>query len=87
MDRADAQSLRQLHATLHRYAGWLNRERTAATVRADVHAVGAAIEAGADVSSLLQSLDASIARLPGGEVRKMLRVAARQMRRALADPR
>ena len=87
MDPASAQSLKQLHAMLHRYAGWLDRERTSVTVRADVQALGAAIETGADPAPLLQLLDTDIARLPSGEVRKMLRGAASQMRRALAGPR
>ena len=85
MDLGHAQSLKQLHATLQRYAGWLDRERASVTVRADVQALGAAIETGSDVWLLLQSLDTNIARLPSGELRKMLRVAAVQMRRALAQ--
>ena len=87
MDVGHAESLKQLHSTLQRYAGWLDRERASVTVRADVQALGAAIEAGADASPLLESLDTNIARLPSGELRKMLRVAAVQMRRALAEPR
>lgn len=87
MDAGHAESLKQLHATLQRYAGWLDRERASVTVRADVQALGAAIEAGADASPLLQSLDTNIARLPSGDLRKMLRVAAVQMRRALAETR
>jgi hypothetical protein len=81
----DAQSLKQLHATLQRYAGWLDRERVSVTVRADVQALGAAIEGGTDALPSLQSLDTNIARLPSGELRKMLRAAAVQMRRALAE--
>jgi hypothetical protein len=87
VDARHAESLKQLHATLQRYAGWLDRERASVTVRADVQALGAAIEAGADASPLLQSLDTNIARLPSGDLRKMLRVAAVQMRRALAETR
>jgi len=34
---------------------------------------------------LLHALDANLARLPGGEMRKMLRVAASEMRRALGE--
>jgi hypothetical protein len=83
----DADVLKQLHAALERYGGWLNRERTAATVRADIQALGAAIHAGTDPSPLLETLDGNIARLPGGELRKMMRQAARQMRRALTDAR
>jgi hypothetical protein len=84
-DGADA--LKDLYSTLQRYAGWLDRERTSVMVRADVQALGAAIDAHADPSSLLQALDTNIARLPSGELRKMLRVAAGQVRRALAESR
>jgi hypothetical protein len=87
VDVEHAHSLKQLHATLQRYAGWLDRERASVTVRADVQALGAAIEAGADASPLLQSLDTNIARLPSGEIRKILRVTAVRIRRALAEPR
>jgi hypothetical protein len=55
-------------------------------VRADVQALGAALETCADPSPPLQSLEMNIARLPSGELRKMLRVVASQMRRALAEP-
>ncbi len=77
-------ALKQLHETLERYAGWLDRERASMLVKADVKALGAAIDARADPLLLLQALDNNIARLPGGEMRKMLRVAAGEMRRALA---
>jgi hypothetical protein len=80
-----ADALQQLYDTLQRYAGWLDRERPSVMVRADVRALGAAIATCADPLPLLQSLDINIARLPGGELRKMLRVAAGQMRRALAE--
>ena len=83
----DRDALKQLHNTLQRYAGWLNRERTAVLVRADVEALGAAINTCADPWPLLQALDANIARLPSGELRKMLRLAAGEMRRALAESR
>jgi hypothetical protein len=79
--------LKQLYVTLQRYAGWLDRERTSVMVRADVQALGAAIETCADPLPLLQSLDTSIARLPSGELRKMLRVAASRMRHVLAEAR
>lgn len=78
--------LKQLYDTLQRYAGWLDRERTSAMVRADVQALGAAIDARTDPSPSLQSLDTNIARLPSGDLRKMLRVTAGHMRRALAEP-
>lgn len=75
--------LKVLHDNLQRYSGWLGRERTSAMVRADVEALGAAIEARADASLLLQSLDINLARLPKGECRKMLLIVAGQMRTAL----
>ena len=59
-------ALKQLYATLQRYAGWLDRERTSVMIRADVQALGAAIETRADPSPLLQSLDTNIARYPAG---------------------
>jgi hypothetical protein len=81
----ELQTLKPLCDTLHRYAGWLDRERPAVTVRADVHALEIAIEANADAMPLLEALDSSLARLPSGEVRKMLCVTSRKIRRALAE--
>jgi hypothetical protein len=85
MDPGSAEPVKQLYDTLQRYAGWLDRERASVMVRADVQALGIAIDARADPSPLLQTLDTNISRLPSGELRKMLRVAAGRMRRALAD--
>jgi hypothetical protein len=87
MDPGNAEALKQLYDTLQRYAGWLDRERTSVMVRADVEALGAAINTCADPWPLLQALDTNIARLPSGELRKMLRVAAGEMRRALSESR
>ena len=87
MDPNGPDALKQLYDSLQRYAGWLDRERASVMVRADVQALGAAIETCADPSPLLQSLETSIARLPSGELRKMLRVAAGQVRRVLAEAR
>ena len=81
----EPEGLKQLYVRLHRYAGWLDRARTSGTVRADVQALGTAIDASDDPSPLLQTLDADIARLPSGNVQKMLRTAAAQIRRALED--
>jgi hypothetical protein len=81
------ETVSQLYNTLQRYAGWLDRERTSKMIRADVRALGVAIDASADPLPLLQTLDTNIARLPSGELRKMLRVAVGQMRRALAESR
>jgi hypothetical protein len=87
MDPGSAQAVQQLYDSLQRYAGWLNRERTSVTVRADVQALGAALDASADPTALLQALDTDLARLPGGELRKMLRTAAGKIRRALETGR
>lgn len=72
-----------LYLTLHRYAGWLDRGRASVAVRANVASLGTAIESGAETSRLLSALDTSIADLPGGAVRKILRLAATDIRRAL----
>ena len=85
--RGNAEALKQLHSTLERYAGWLDRERASVMVRADVQALGAAIDTCADPSPLLQALDTDIARLPSGELRRMLRLVAGQLRSALAESR
>lgn len=77
------QELQPLYDTLHRYAGWLDRERTSVMVRADVKALGTAIETSADPTPLLESLDTNLARLPGGDLRKMLRAASAKIRDAL----
>ena len=87
MSPGSAEALKQLYDTLQRYAGWLDRERTSVMVRADVETLWAAINTRADPLPLLQALDTNIARLPSGELRKMLRVAASKMRRALAESR
>jgi hypothetical protein len=79
-------SLEPLYLALQRYAGWLDRDRTSVAVRTDVQALGAAIDAGADASALLSALDGTIARLPAGDLRKMLRATAGQIRRALDEP-
>ena len=80
-----ADALKQLHSTVQKYAGWLDRERTSVMVRADVRALGIAIDACADPTALLQTLETTIARLPSGELRKMLRVAVANMRRAFGE--
>ena len=82
-----AEALKPLGDRLQRYAGWLDRERTSVTVRADAEALGVAINTCADPFPLLHALETNIARLPSGELRKMLRVAASEMRRSLAESR
>ena len=87
MGPGNAEALTQLYDTLQRYAGWLDRARTSVMVRADVEALGTVINMCADPWPLLQALETNIARLPSGAMRKMLRVAASEMRRALAESR
>jgi hypothetical protein len=82
----DPGARQQLFDTLQRYAGWLDRDRTSVMVRADVKALGVAIDASADPSPSLLALDTNIARLPGGDLRKMLRIAASQLRCELIEP-
>lgn len=82
MAPGSAETPQQVYETLQRYAGWLGRERTSVMVRADVVALGVALDTRADPFPLLQALEANLARLPGGELRKMLRVAAEKIRRA-----
>jgi len=83
----DGPELQSLYLSLQRYAGWLGRDRVSGTVRADVQALGAAIGTGADASASLELLDADIARLPGGDLRKLLRVTAGHIRLAITGPR
>ena len=83
----DGGTLKPLYLSLERYAGWLDRDRASIMVRADVQALGVAIDAGADTSALLQALAVNIARLPGGDMRKMLRATADKLRRALDERR
>jgi hypothetical protein len=77
--------LKPLYDTLHRYAGWLDRERQSAAVRNDVLAIGIALETGVDPGALLLTLDANLKRLPSGEVRKMLKAASARIHCALAE--
>ena len=87
MDPGSVEPVQQLYDTLQRYAGWLDRERASVMVRADVVALGVALDGRADPAPLLQALDTDLARLPGGEVRKILRTAAGKIRRAVEAQR
>jgi hypothetical protein len=82
----DQDALQQPYGGLRRYAGWLDRERASVMVRADVQALGVAIEACTGTSAVFQALDTNIARLPSGDLRKMLRVAAGKVSSALIEP-
>jgi hypothetical protein len=83
VDGTNAEAITQLYSTLQRYAGWLDRERPSTIVRADVQALGTALDTRTDPLTALQALDTNIARLRSGDLRKMLRVVVGQMRRAL----
>ena len=82
----DPQTLKPLYDALHRYAGWLDRDRTSVMVRADVAALGTVFDSHGDPLPQLQALDANIARLPSGELRTMLRKTSAQIRRGLDAP-
>ena len=82
-DEADADALRRLSSELQRYAGWLAKDHASAAVRADVQALGAAMDTGNDTSLLLLALDKDIGRLPSGGIRTMLRRALGEIRAVL----
>jgi hypothetical protein len=71
-------------AELDRYAGWLAKDHVSVAVRANVQALGAAIDIGNETSLLLLTLDKDIGRLPSGDIRKMLRKALGEVRAVLA---
>jgi hypothetical protein len=79
------EALQRPLSDLDRYAGWLARGRVSVAVRADVQALGAAMDAGSDTSVLLLTLDKDIGRLPSGDIRKMLRKSLGEIR-ALLGP-
>lgn len=81
----DAPDVKTLYEALCRYAGWLNRERHARLVRTDVESLGSAIATNSDPRPHLEKLEANIARLPGGEVRLMIRKVVVQMRQAFEE--
>jgi hypothetical protein len=68
---------------LERYAGWLGKDQVSIAVRADVKALGAAMDAGGETSLLLFTLDKNVGRLPSGDVRKIVRKALTQIRAVL----
>jgi hypothetical protein len=72
-------------AALHRYAGWLDRQHSSTAVRADLNALTTAMncDTDADAGPLLLALDNSLARLPSGAVRNLLRSTAKQLRSAI----
>jgi hypothetical protein len=83
--RGDAREVKTLYEALCRYAGWLNRERHSRLVRTDVESLGTAIETNSDPRPHLERLEANIARLPGGEVRTMIRKIVVQLHQAFEE--
>ena len=77
----EPEALKALYETLHRYAGWLDRERTSILVRADVQALGVAIDTRADPTPPLQALETNLARLPNHTVRVTIEVCKFHTRR------
>ena len=77
------EALKRPLSDLERYAGWLAKDHVSVAVRADARALGAAMEVGSDTSLLLLTLDKDIARLPSGDLRKMLRKALGEIRAVL----
>jgi len=74
---------KELASKLQRYAGWLDKDRASAAVRADVDALAVAIDTGADTLPYLEALDRGIVRLVGGGVRKMIVGVLREMHTTL----
>jgi len=68
---------------LQRYAGWLAKGHASVAVRADVQALGVAIDTGNKALPALQALDNDLGRLPSGGIRKMLRQALEEIRAVL----
>jgi hypothetical protein len=77
------ESLARPFSELERYAGWLAKDHVSVAVRADVQALGAAMDAGHDTSLLLLALDKDVGRLPSGDLRKMIRKAVGEIREVL----
>ena len=77
------EALQRPLSDLDRYAGWLARGRVSVAVRADVQALGAAMDAGSDTSVLMRTLDKDIGRLLSGDIRKMLRKSLGEIRAML----
>lgn len=82
----EPETVRAHYDALERLAGWLGRDRASVTVRADVKALGIAIDTCADPGPLLQALEADLVRLPGGDLRKMMRAVSKKVRLAVAAP-
>ena len=77
------EALQRPLSELERYSGWLAKDHVSVAVRADVQALGAAMNVGHETSLLLLTLDKDIGRLPSGDLRKMLRKALGEIRAVL----
>jgi len=76
----NAEVLGRLLSELQRYAGWLAKDHASVAVRADVRALGEAMDTGSETAPWLLVLDKDIERLPSGGIRKMLRRALVEIR-------
>jgi hypothetical protein len=81
----DTPDVKALFEALCRYAGWLNRERPSRLVRTDVESLKTAIETNSDPRPHFEKLEANLAQLPGGDVRRMIRKTVAQLRRAFEE--
>ena len=84
----DREELKQLFDTLQRYAGWLDRDRTSVMVRSAVQALGTAMDYGRrSLAATANTRYQHCAAAGAGNWRKMLRVGAVEIRRALSRSR
>lgn len=81
----DPEAFRGPLSEVVKYAGWLSKNHVSVTVRADVEALSAALEAGHETSLLLMTLSTNVGRLPGGGIRTMLKKAVAEVRTALGE--
>lgn len=78
---ADADALRRLLSELQRYSGWLAKDHASAAVRADVQALGAAMDTGNDTSlGYCCAPQGHRATAPAGGIRTMLQRALGEIR-------
>jgi len=82
---ADPEAFRGPLSEVVKYAGWLSKNHVSVTVRADVEALSAALDAGHETSLLLLTLSTNVGRLPGGGIRTMLKKALGEVRTALGE--
>jgi hypothetical protein len=72
---APHETLGRPFSELKRYTGWLGKDHVSVAVRADVYALGAAMDVGTETSPLLVILNRNIGRLPSGDLRKIVQKA------------